>query len=301
MVTICIPIYNFPVNRLLKSLERQKKQSLYPIEILLIDDGSNTQTKKENKAVCEKFRYIELNSNIGRAKIRNLFIKYAAFDYLLFLDCDSLIIKNDFLETYVQQAKNGVTLACGGRQYPGETPGRDYLLRYKYGIRCESKPALERKRNPHRSFMTNNFLIQKQLIEQIGFDESIKGYGHEDTLFGIELQQQNIPIEHIENPVLNGGIETNEEFLAKTRQSIVNLVQIKNNYPHPHILEENIALLKTVRQIGVIKYAVRLTAPLLLPLAYRILQRGQGAGALFAFYKLTLYIALSGSHSNKKN
>lgn len=295
MVTICIPIYNFPVHRLLKSLERQKKQSLYPIEILLIDDGSNTKTKKENKTVCEKFRYIELNSNIGRAKIRNLFIKYAAFDYLLFLDCDSLIIKDDFLETYVNQAKRGVTLACGGRLYPTETPGREYLLRYKYGIRRESKPALERKRNPHRSFMTNNFLIQKQLIAQIGFDESIKGYGHEDTLFGIELQQKKIPIEHIENPVLNGGIETNEEFLAKTRQSIINLVQIKNNYPKPQTLEKNITLLKIVRQIGVLKYAVRFAAPLLLPAAYQILKIGNGSGALFAFYKLTLYIALNGS------
>jgi len=53
--------------------------------------------KKINENVCRKEIYIQLDNNIGRAKIRNLFLKYAKYDYLLFLDCDTFIISDDFV------------------------------------------------------------------------------------------------------------------------------------------------------------------------------------------------------------
>lgn len=49
--------------------------------------------KKINRTLESKqVKYIELKKNIGRAKIRNLFIEYTTNPYLLFLDCDTKII-----------------------------------------------------------------------------------------------------------------------------------------------------------------------------------------------------------------
>ena len=73
--------------------------------------------------------------------------------------------------------------------------------------------------------MTNNILIPKKIFEQVQFDESSRKYGHEDTLFGIELKQLNIPIQHIDNPIYHDGLESTEIFLQKNRKKpLKNLV-----------------------------------------------------------------------------
>ncbi|MEL6719415.1 MAG: glycosyltransferase family 2 protein, partial [Bacteroidota bacterium] len=66
----------------------------------------------------------------------------------------------------------------------------------------------------------------KAIFQQIQFDESLKQYGHEDTLFGIELKVRQIPILHLDNPLEHIGLEETEVFLAKTEQAIQNLAQL---------------------------------------------------------------------------
>jgi hypothetical protein len=58
---------------------------------------------------------------------------------------------------------------------------------------------------------------------EIKLDETLKGYGHEDTLFGLELKQKNIPIIHIDNPLCHIGLECFEDYLTKTEEGISNL------------------------------------------------------------------------------
>src|SRR5690606_37579687 len=52
---------------------------------------------------------------------------------------------------------------------------------------------------------------------------TIKTYGHEDTVFGERLQEEEIQVIHIDNPVIHTGLETADVFLEKTRQSVENL------------------------------------------------------------------------------
>lgn len=227
MISICIPIYNFDVRRLVEELVRQISSIDVPCELVLIDDCSAEEFRKINESVCTPFNYILLPENVGRAKIRNLFLQYAKYDFLLFLDCDSVIVNPNFILDYtvnlIQVEQNVI---CGGRIYPQKCEDRERMLRWKYGVMKESQPAKVRQMNPDKSFMTNNFLIHRSLLAQISFDESLEGYGHEDTLFGFYLKQRGIEIMHIENPVLNGDIEPNREFLQKTESGIDNLCRI---------------------------------------------------------------------------
>ncbi|MBK9012976.1 MAG: hypothetical protein IPM82_02230 [Saprospiraceae bacterium] len=66
--------------------------------------------------------------------------------------------------------------------------------------------------------MTNNFLIPRQLFLEIQFDETLRQYGHEDTLFGMELARRQVPIVHIDNPLEHIGLEPVDVFLRKTEQ-----------------------------------------------------------------------------------
>jgi hypothetical protein len=246
MLSICIPIYNFNASELIFTLQKQTHVCEEKTELIIIDDASSPIHKEKIRAVVAPHTYIELTENVGRAKIRNLFLKYVQYDYLLFLDGDSLLVHPDFITNYIQFIKqNTPDIVCGGRVYPTLCPSRKQALSWKYGTFKESKKVQERIKNPNRSFMTNNFLIQKKIFNQISFNEQLIQYGHEDTLFGYELSKQHITIDHIDNPVLNGDIENNDVFVDKTEKGIQNLLFISKSLQQDNAFIENISLLKT--------------------------------------------------------
>ncbi|MGV6862453.1 MAG: glycosyltransferase family 2 protein [Putridiphycobacter sp.] len=291
MISVCIPIYNFKVVDLVQTLDSQIKKLSVPCELILIDDGSKKKYKIENLPIQKLGRYIELDQNIGRSAIRNLFLKYAQYNYLLFLDCDGLISNIDFLNNYVKAiSKTKSSVICGGRVYPIEKPDQNYLLRWTYGVKVESENALERSKHPNRSFMTNNFLIDKTLFNQIQFDERLKGYGHEDTLFGLALKKNGIEITHIENPVVNGDLESNYDYLTQTEQAIKNLVKILEFTHNDSDFIHEVNLLKTYFKIKGFKPILKFGFWLLKRPIRHFLERGSVSLFWFNVYKMT-YLA----------
>jgi len=293
MITICIPIYNFNVSPLIRELSRQAKSVAVPYQIVIIDDYSFEEFKKNNKAVCEKETYIQLDKNIGRAKIRNLFLTYSTFDNLLFLDCDSLIISDNFISTYIDIIKQeSYQVVCGGRVYAKNKPDRNKMLRWKYGIEKESQPANIRNRFSNKSLMTNNFMIRKKILEQIHFDERITGYGHEDTLFGYQLKKAGITVKHINNSVLNGDIEDNKEYLIKTENAVKNLIPILSYVNNDTDFINDVTLLRFYNKV----VSTKLTTPFhicficLKPIVKYLLSRGYINLWMFDFYKLGIFI-----------
>lgn len=292
MISICIPIYNFDVSALITALKFQMEQTQLGCELLLIDDGSEEKFKGINRSYIADCQYIELENNVGRAKIRNLFLEYATQPYLLFLDCDAIIDSPNFLQNYLDQLPLEPNIICGGRLYPKEKPDKNRMLRWNYGVQCESQPSAIRSLHPNKSFMTNNFLIEKELFASVPFEERLTQYGHEDTLFGYELSKRNISILHIENPVINGDIETNEDFLKKTEAGIQNLIQILifTNYD-PKIIN-SIRLLKTYQRVKILKPILKPIFSLINPILRNNLIKKGNSVMLFNLYKLGFILSL---------
>lgn len=287
MISICIPVYNFDVSALVVALESQIQYIEHPIQIVLIDDASKEQYRKINDAVCSKHHYIKLDQNIGRSAIRNLFIKHAQHEHLLFLDCDSLIAQPNFIATYVAAIqKDDQNVICGGRVYPTTAPSKEYLLRWKYGRCKESKSAAQRAIHANRSFMTNNFVVRKSVLEAIGFDERLRNYGHEDTLFGFELKENNIQVIHINNPVLNGHLETNQEYLTNTEKAIENLVHILHFTNHDDQIIQDVTLLRVHNKLRGLGFLINLGFALTNSTIKKRLLRGKVNLRAFDFYKL---------------
>lgn len=294
MLSICIPIYNFDVTTLVQSLIKEKSQLNDIVEILLIDDGS-TIHKEKNKELARTCSYIELNTNIGRSKIRNLFTSYAKQPYLLFLDCDSLLTSPNFIANYLIEIKKGVLICCGGRIYPKQCPSIHQRLSWKYGIISESKPAAVRSQNPNSSFMTNNFIIQEALFNSIKFDERLTEYGHEDTLFGYELKKNQLSIVHIQNPILNGALETNENFIRKTEVGIQNLVLILNFIDDDLTFYKDIHLLRTYLKVKPFRSVFLIIVKIYNPIIRFLILRGIVNIHLFNLYKLGVLLTIKKS------
>ncbi len=252
MLSICIPVYNFDVRKLVHDLHLQAGKNLPGFEILLVDDHSGETFRKINFELQElkNVNYTELEENIGRSKIRNLLAQKAKFENILFLDCDVEIIGDDFIKTYYQQIQQGEKVVCGGHLYQENPPEPQNYLHWFYGIKREVKTAAERQKTPNDSFMTANFLISKDVFEKIRFDERISGYGHEDTLLGCELDKLGISAKHIENPVLHAGLDSGVQFLEKTRESLRNLLRLYQNSDFDKSICNRIKALKAYHTTG---------------------------------------------------
>ncbi len=248
MLSICIPIYQYDVYNLIKELNKQCKLTTIPFEIICIDDNSDLLLKGKNKKIeeFENVIYTELKENIGRSKIRNLFIERANFDSLLFLDCDCSIPNDRFIQKYYENIDTDITY--GGRKHFDLKPVNEAIvLRWKYGKDREDLSIEERLKAPYISFRSNNFMIKKHILSIITFDETITKYGHEDTLFALQLKKENIYINHIENIVIHEGLENNTDFIGKTKIAVDNLNElIKSNKLKP----EETKLFKTYQLLN---------------------------------------------------
>lgn len=239
MLSILIPVFNFDITFLVAELHRQTVLEKIPFEIICFDDHSSRSFRTINKKITELpyVLYEELPENMGRSKIRNRLASKAQYKYLLFMDCDSGVVSTSYISNYIRILHENKVI-FGGRSYEDKPSNPNVYLRWLYGIKRESKRAEERKKTPYLSFMTNNFIIPKAVFEYVRFNEILKGYGHEDTLFAQELKKNYITIEHIDNPLCHLGLEESEEFLNKTRQGVKNLAFLINQ----HLLNEDVKL-----------------------------------------------------------
>jgi len=225
MLSILIPVYKFDVTQLVKDIHQQATAAGIAFEIRCYDDASGTSHTTINSTLAEMdgVVYKEFDENQGRSRIRNLLADDAQFAQLLFLDCDSSTPDSQFIQRYIDAAGEN-HIVYGGRSYETNAPSnKRFYLRWLYGRERETISATQRSEQPYSQFMTNNFLVPSSIYNSIRLDETLKGYGHEDTLFGVALSDQNIPVVHIENPLLHLGLEDAETFLQKTKEGLSNL------------------------------------------------------------------------------
>lgn len=296
MLSLCLPIYNSDVRPLVRGLVAEAATLPVPVELLLLDDGSREELRRVNAELAglPGLRYEELPQNVGRAAIRNRLAERATQPYLIFMDSDMSLVGTGFLARYLTVARAGAQVACGGHVYDAQPPERARRLHWRYGHTRETPPLAQRQAQPHRAFKTSNFLVQRDLMLRIGFDERLRHYGHEDTLFGFRLAEAGIPIVQLDNPLRHDEVETNAEFLRKTELGLHNLHRMRQDFDLPPAFDESILLLRLVRRLearrlrGLVR---RLLSPALPPLRGWLL-RGDAPLLWFNLYKLGVYLAL---------
>ncbi|MDL2243345.1 glycosyltransferase family 2 protein [Bacteroidales bacterium OttesenSCG-928-J19] len=295
MYSICIPVYNFDVRPLVSDLSKLSEESGLNYEILLIDDASDPEFRRLNSAIdLPHVSYIQLSNNIGRSKIRNQLADTARYPYLIFMDCDSALPSEDYIRNYVPLFIPGI-VCYGGRIYHEEKPDKQFILRWKYGVKRESVPAEKRSFSPNYGFETNNFLIDKLVFNEVRFEESITDYGHEDTLFGIELMKHNRQIVHIDNPLLHIGLEDALCFLEKTESSTRNLQKVDKllqaKYPQQIHYSRLVTSEAKIKRIGLTPL-FRQVFRMLQPCIKRNLLSSNPSLFLFDIYRLGLYTSI---------
>lgn len=226
-LSILIPTFNDPCSTLVRNLHQQAETLGMTYEILVADDGS-TQEKvlEENRSInaLPHCQLIERGVNAGRASIRNFLAQQARYAWLLFIDSDMVVCRNDYLRKYASCEETPIV--DGGVVIGACKPGN---LRSLYEKAAESQHTPEeRQLSPYRDFHTANFMIKRTLMLQQPFDERFKSYGYEDVLFGKAMEKASVPILHIDNPMSFEIFEDNEHFVSKTEEGLRTLYEFRN-------------------------------------------------------------------------
>lgn len=231
MLSILIPTYNYNVYPLAHALWEQCTEAGISFELIVLDDGSHSPINSENEKInnLKNSRFISLKKNTGRSAARNNLAKMAKYDWLLFLDADTMPIGNTLIEKYLPYMDSIEKVVYGGIKYQEEKPESNEVLRWIYGNDREALPLEIRLKNPHKRLLTLNFLIHKNVFSSVTFNETIPNLRHEDSLFSYELMLAKIPVLHIKNEVYHYGLESSEVFLRKSEESLEGLEYLLNN------------------------------------------------------------------------
>lgn len=98
-----IPVYNTPVERLVRCLNSIYLQNPIELEVILVDDGSQQEFSAQYQLVCNRYKdiYYYRKENGGPATARNYGVEKARGKYISFMDADDYI--SDY---YFQQAES---------------------------------------------------------------------------------------------------------------------------------------------------------------------------------------------------
>jgi len=188
--SVVIPTYNRQpiLSKCLRALEVQKlsaASSVISYEIVLVDDGSTDGTLEWLAAHKEEFSHVRWfqQDHAGPAAARNLGVKKALGDIIIFIDSDLVVLEN-FLQAHADALVQG-----------REKLGSDRCFTYGAVINtCNfDNPTAEPYKITDFSaafFATGNVAIPKHWLEKAGlFDTRFQLYGWEDLELGVRLKE----------------------------------------------------------------------------------------------------------------
>jgi glycosyltransferase involved in cell wall biosynthesis len=192
--SIVIPTYNRKpiLEKCLKALENQQftDDTVAGYEIVLVDDGSTDGTLAWLAEKAKEFSHVHSFSqdHLGPAAARNLGVKKAKGDTIIFIDSD-LVVTENFLQAHAD------ALVAGMKELYS-----DCLFTYGSVINtCNfENPTAEPYKITDFSaayFATGNVAIARKWLEIAGlFDTSFQLYGWEDLELGVRLKKLGLQL-----------------------------------------------------------------------------------------------------------
>ena len=288
-LSILIPNYNNVCVELVTVLQQQAEALGIDYEILVADDASpQKDTIPSNRPINElpHCRYIIKETNTGSAATRNYLGEQSQYHWLLFLDCDINIPDDHFLERYMSDTHEGVV---NGGICIVDDDTLSHNLRYIYEKDAEpAHTAEKRQANKYHEFRSTNFMIEREAFKACPFDERFTRSGYEDVLFGKMLKQQQIPVTHIDNPVMMTKFETNPDYVTKIERSTRTLHTFRNELRgYSRILTFDSGI-----HISAVRWIIRLWHRIFGNMERRNLCGSKPILKLFALYRLGYYLTL---------
>jgi len=227
LISIIIPTYN-RASFLLDCVNSILNQTYTEFEIIIVSDGSTDNSKEEiAKLNDSRVKFIELDKNYGYpAKARNEGIKLSKGDFIAFCDDDDLWEKEK-LEKQILKINQGYNFIFTGYKYMDKSKSLlyEFYLNFIVG-------TIINNLHPKISYLflsitnpivNSSVLVQKSLISNILFNESISYRASEDYQLWIQIYDMSKPFYLRDELVLYRIHENNisSDFIANLNRCLL--------------------------------------------------------------------------------
>lgn len=183
LVSVIVPVYN-KQNQIGRCIESVKSQSYKNWELVLIDDGSTDDSAFIIQSYLSDSRISYFyKENGGVSSARNMGIKKASGEWVIFLDADDYLLPNALFILLDFALSHGTLIAAANFyvEYNGK----------KYG-QCEGRKRIVKNNFRSWYFMTCYFragsaIFHSSIVKRFPFDEFLSRY--EDIKWGFDVMR----------------------------------------------------------------------------------------------------------------
>lgn len=181
---IVLPCYNCSssINRVLRSIKSQIFINDIVVNIYVINDASTDNTIELLKPQNNCLKIVNLETNCGRSRARNIGARQGNSELILFLDSDCELGSKESVSYLIDNLTNSIGLAFGSIK----SRGKDFWSKY-FNLVSEKREKNTAIGKPE-SLTSQFFIIKRDLFEKAGgFNEEYIYYGFEDRELFLRL------------------------------------------------------------------------------------------------------------------
>lgn len=216
LVSIIVPVYNREkiIETCIASLQNQSYEHL---EIIIVNDGSSDHTFDVCTKLCVKDSRIRLiqKANGGVSSARNLGIKEAHGEYIMFLDSDD-VYEKDTVKKMVEYADEDTLCICGFLEVMKNNKSKVYVYDNKPVTVYQSDHYFDLDRKRLFYSVCNKLYSRKKIIDHhLFYDEEV--HYTEDFIFNLNYYQHIKQVILINQPYYH-YVDCDEGSLSKDKQ-----------------------------------------------------------------------------------
>ena len=187
-ITIIITCYNYE-SFVTEAIHSALSQSIKPYEVIVINDGSTDNSISKIQNFRKQITIID-KKNEGVIATKNLGLKHAKADWVVFLDADDILDEKYLATLSKKQRTTNADVVYSGMRFIGNEKGT-------FPSRPYSQYSLLKG-----NYINNSALMKTPLVAQAGGYKEKMSAGYEDWELYVSLSELGATFAHVNKPLL---------------------------------------------------------------------------------------------------
>jgi GT2 family glycosyltransferase len=242
MVSVIIPSFNRRRD-LVRCIVSLQKQTSVTLEIIVVDDCSEDDTREFLSLNCSDVRVISCIRRYGPSHLRNFGLREANGEFILFLDSDVVLPRKDIVQKMVEALSHDRNIGEIGGEIPiylnimDEARGkRRDLFGKNHNVISKKHETSVNQMKDCTYLATCNCMVRKEVAFEVGGFDPYYKFGGEDADFGFSILQKGYSnkvsfafgVHHHRSIMGRYSDETYRYHLTRVRFNLKHLSTIRN-------------------------------------------------------------------------
>jgi glycosyltransferase involved in cell wall biosynthesis len=228
-VSVIIPSYNRK-DTIVRAVKSALNQSIPPLEIIIVDDGSNDETAEiDFSAIDSRIKFVAHPKNRGGSAARNTGIDMARGHWVALLDSDDIWLSNKLQRQFEElpSSTNSDRLFCSSNVLTRVEKQKD--------VPYNKEPPGEKNMSEYflidgGTLQTSTLILPTALARRVRFNEKLAR--HQDWDFVLRLIHYGAELIYIHEPLVIYDANDDPNKVSSARRSIKPSLEWLMSDPH---------------------------------------------------------------------